>query len=84
MTRADKILELSVKIEEIKKRLPCQIIYYPGSEQIELFINVNDTPVRFVYDEQDIIFQGIETIMMRIDDDLFLAGNRINKGEYNI
>ena len=68
------------KLEKIEKFLPCNIIYYPGPMQIELFINVNNTPVKFVYDEEYINSHDIEDIMLRINDDLFLAGNRINTG----
>lgn len=68
------------KIELIEKCLPCRIIYHPGPMQIELSINVNNTPVKFVYDEEYINSHDFEDIMSRIDDDLFLAGNRINTG----
>lgn len=68
------------KIEIIEKFLPCVIVYHPGPMQIQLFINVNNVPVNFVYDEEYINSHNIEDIMSRIDDDLFLAGNRNNTG----
>ena len=62
------------KLEKIEKVLPCKIIYYAGSQQIGLFINVNNKPIKFIYDEEYINSHDFEDIMLKIDDDLFLAG----------
>lgn len=74
-------MSISDFCDAVSKLLPCKTIYYPGPMQIELFLNVNDKDVSFVYDEEFIRFNDFDDIMARIDDDLFTVANRINKGK---
>ena len=66
-------------IEMIEKWLPCNVIYYPGPKQIMLFLNINNKPCKFCYDEEYINSNCFEDIICRIDDDMFSFANRGRK-----
>lgn len=70
-------------IEIARKALCCNIIYHPETQQLQLFLNVNDKPCNFVYDEQMIKNNDIDTIMNIIDDDLWTFAYR-HTGSENI
>lgn len=66
-------------IDTIEKYLPCNVIYYPGTQQLCLFLNINNKPCTFCYDEEYINANCFEDIMCRIDDDMFYCANRGDK-----
>lgn len=66
--------------EDIKKLLPCKTIYYPRSEQVVVFIEVNNKPVKLCYDEEFIKQNWPEDVFAVVADDLFIIGLEVNTG----
>ena len=60
-----------------REKLCCTSVYHAGPQQVQLFLNIKGKPCSFVYDEEMINSKDIDEIMSIIDDDLFLAADRI-------
>lgn len=60
-------------MEDIKKIIPCNPVYYPGEKQVVVF-NVNYKDVKLCYDEEFIEQNWTDTVFCVVEDDLFRIG----------